>query len=418
MGEQLPAPVREEVYRQSGGNPFYLQELARVSQRPAQRPFDEAVVGVPASVSAALGQEIEGLGELARQLAWGAAVAGDPADLDLATAAAGLGEEQALAALEELVARDVLRATDGAAPLRVPPSDRAPRGLRGGGRGVAARRARARRRCARGTAERDRGARPPRRTLRARGRRGGGGDPRAGGPSGGRASAGGRCALAVGGAAPVARSTGGQRRAPPRPARPARDRAGGQRAPGGGARRAAADARADPAASSPTCASGSSPPARRVRTRWGATTPHTRACSTRSRSSPTTAAPAEPALQVELAADALYDSDFGAMRRWGEQAAQTAEALGDPGLLAVAQALVCFAEYALGGAAHGRAGARRERRRARRAPRRAARRRGSTCRTTSASPSTSASATRMRRDTSGAASRWRARSVRASSSCR
>ena len=39
------------------------------------------------------------------------------------------------------------------------------------------------------------------------------------------------------------------------------------------------------------------------------------------------------------------------MRRWGGRAAQTAEALGDPGLLAVAQALVCFAEYALGGAA-------------------------------------------------------------------
>ena len=57
------------------------------------------------------------------------------------------------------------------------------------------------------------------------------------------------------------------------------------------------------------------------------------------------------ALQVELAADALYDSDFAAMRQWGERAAQTAEALGDPGLLAVAQALVCFAEYALGGAA-------------------------------------------------------------------
>ena len=57
------------------------------------------------------------------------------------------------------------------------------------------------------------------------------------------------------------------------------------------------------------------------------------------------------ALQVELAADALYDNDFSAMRRWGGRAAQTAEALGDPGLLAMAQALVCFAEYALGGAA-------------------------------------------------------------------
>ena len=58
------------------------------------------------------------------------------------------------------------------------------------------------------------------------------------------------------------------------------------------------------------------------------------------------------ALQVALAADALYDNDFAAMRRWSERAAQTAEALGDRGLLAVAQALVCFAEYALRGAQH------------------------------------------------------------------
>ena len=112
MGERVPAPVREEMYRQSGGNPFYLQELARVSQRPARRPFDdEAVVGVPASVSAALGQEIDALGDVSKRLAWGAALAGDPADLDLATAAAGLSEDQALAALEDLSARDVLRAT-------------------------------------------------------------------------------------------------------------------------------------------------------------------------------------------------------------------------------------------------------------------------------------------------------------------
>ena len=112
MGERVPAAVRAEVYRQSGGNPFYLQELARVSLRPGRRPFDDdAAAGVPASVSAALGQEIEALGEPARRLAWGAAVAGDPADLDLATAAAGLSEEQALAVLEELVERDVLRGT-------------------------------------------------------------------------------------------------------------------------------------------------------------------------------------------------------------------------------------------------------------------------------------------------------------------
>jgi hypothetical protein len=57
---------------------------------------------------------------------------------------------------------------------------------------------------------------------------------------------------------------------------------------------------------------------------------------------------AAAALQVELAADALYHSDFGEMHRWAETAAATAGALGDRGLLAVAEALVCFAEYNLG----------------------------------------------------------------------
>ena len=126
---------------------------------------DDAAVGVPASVSAALGQEIDGLGERARR--W----PGERRSRAIRRTSTspppprGWASEQALAALEELVARDVLRATDGAAALRVPPSDRAPRRLRGGGRGVAARRARARRRGARGAPERDRGARAPRRAL-------------------------------------------------------------------------------------------------------------------------------------------------------------------------------------------------------------------------------------------------------------
>ena len=62
MGERVPAAVREEVYRQSGGNPFYLQELARVSHGRRAAVRRRGRVGVPASVSAALGQEIDGAG--------------------------------------------------------------------------------------------------------------------------------------------------------------------------------------------------------------------------------------------------------------------------------------------------------------------------------------------------------------------
>jgi DNA-binding CsgD family transcriptional regulator len=54
------------------------------------------------------------------------------------------------------------------------------------------------------------------------------------------------------------------------------------------------------------------------------------------------------ALRVELAADAIYDSDFVAMLDWAEQARGTARVHGQPALTAVAAALACFAAYTLG----------------------------------------------------------------------
>ena len=39
MGSGLPAPVRDEIYRHSGGNPFYVQQLAWARrQAPPQPP--------------------------------------------------------------------------------------------------------------------------------------------------------------------------------------------------------------------------------------------------------------------------------------------------------------------------------------------------------------------------------------------
>ena len=109
----LGAPARPQLYNQSGGNPFYLEELARAPV-PATAPGAEEadVVGVPPAVAAALGQEIGGLSERARRLAWGAAVAGEPFDLDLAAAAADLTDAEAPAAIEELLTARVAGATD------------------------------------------------------------------------------------------------------------------------------------------------------------------------------------------------------------------------------------------------------------------------------------------------------------------
>jgi hypothetical protein len=82
-----------ELYRLSGGNPFYLLSLANRSTK---------------AIAAAIGQELEALSEPARRLAHGAAVAGDPAELDLAAAAAGLSEPEALDALDEVLAGGLL----------------------------------------------------------------------------------------------------------------------------------------------------------------------------------------------------------------------------------------------------------------------------------------------------------------------
>ena len=88
----------ERLFNESGGNPFYLQQLAR---------FPDA-----RSVAAALAEELATLGEDARTVLRGAAVAGDPFEPELAAAAAGIGDDAALAALDELLASDLVRHTD------------------------------------------------------------------------------------------------------------------------------------------------------------------------------------------------------------------------------------------------------------------------------------------------------------------
>jgi len=345
--DDLPASAREEVYRQSGGNPFYIQELARLPHRPALSPFDDdAMVGVPASVSAALGQEIEGLGEVARRLAWGAAVAGDPADLDLAAAAAGLSDEQALTALETLIARDVLRATTVPRryAFRHPIVRRAVYEAAG-----EAWRLRAHARAAAALA-----GRPSAIAARAHHLERS-------------ASVGDEAAVAV--LEEAAR--GAAARAPAVAARwmsaalrllPDRPDVDGRRLAMlvalAGAQ--AATGRLDDALDALLQALARvSPEHAQLRVRLVAAcascenalgrhaAAHARLLHARAEF-PDDGSAAGAALQIELAADALYESDFPAMNEWAGKAARTAERLGDRGLLAVADALVCFAEYNLG----------------------------------------------------------------------
>ncbi len=117
--EALLGAPQPRLYSQSGGNPFYLEELSRAPAPTAGHEAEDGdAVGVPPAVAAALGQEIQGLSERAQRLGWGAAVAGEPFDLDLAAAAAGLSEQEALAAIDDLLAANVAGPTDVARRYR------------------------------------------------------------------------------------------------------------------------------------------------------------------------------------------------------------------------------------------------------------------------------------------------------------
>ena len=106
-----------ELYEQSGGNPFYLEQLARSPQpsgpaRSRAAGVSLAGVEVPPAVAAALTAELALLPEDGRRVLEGAAVAGDPFEPELAAAAAGMAETPAMESLDELVRRDLVRPTE------------------------------------------------------------------------------------------------------------------------------------------------------------------------------------------------------------------------------------------------------------------------------------------------------------------
>jgi DNA-binding NarL/FixJ family response regulator len=102
----------ERLYAASGGNPFYMIQLARLARAigPGLEELGESS-GVPVAVRAAISGELHALSAPARSLAQTAAVVGDPFELDLTLAATDVTEADALAALDELIASDLVRST-------------------------------------------------------------------------------------------------------------------------------------------------------------------------------------------------------------------------------------------------------------------------------------------------------------------
>jgi DNA-binding NarL/FixJ family response regulator/tetratricopeptide (TPR) repeat protein len=116
LGEAREAKEAAALYEESGGNPFYLQQLARASDRATGADSASVdlsfAIGVPSAVAASLAEELALLSEPARLVLEGAAVAGDPFEPELAAVAAGTSEDSTMEAIDELLQLDLIRQTD------------------------------------------------------------------------------------------------------------------------------------------------------------------------------------------------------------------------------------------------------------------------------------------------------------------
>ena len=101
------------IISHGGGVPFYLEQLARAGPSAGGPDGSDglALGGVPDAVVATLAQELNALPPAARGLLDAAAVTGEPFELDLAAAVAGSSPGDALDALDDLLAADLVRAT-------------------------------------------------------------------------------------------------------------------------------------------------------------------------------------------------------------------------------------------------------------------------------------------------------------------
>jgi DNA-binding NarL/FixJ family response regulator len=117
LGGGVDAASAAALFDESGGNPFYLEQLARSLRRA---PDGTAIapellltdLEVPPAVAAALSEELALLSDGARRVLEGAAVAGEPFEPELAAAAAATSEASALEALDELLGLDLVRETE------------------------------------------------------------------------------------------------------------------------------------------------------------------------------------------------------------------------------------------------------------------------------------------------------------------
>jgi DNA-binding CsgD family transcriptional regulator len=111
QARELVGGGADALYEEAGGNPFFLEQLARSANPGAGSEARLAGIDLPPMVAAALAEELALLSDQARRVLDAAAVAGDPFEVDLAAATAGVDEAEVLAALDELARVELVHAT-------------------------------------------------------------------------------------------------------------------------------------------------------------------------------------------------------------------------------------------------------------------------------------------------------------------
>src|SRR4051794_22419244 len=117
LGDAVNGALADTLYGLSGGNPFYLEQLARSAGRTGEpiSPASSATLGgidVPPAVAASVAGELALLAPGSRRLLEGAAVAGDPFEPDLAAVTAALDRTAAAEGVDNLFALGLIRSTD------------------------------------------------------------------------------------------------------------------------------------------------------------------------------------------------------------------------------------------------------------------------------------------------------------------
>jgi DNA-binding CsgD family transcriptional regulator/tetratricopeptide (TPR) repeat protein len=118
LGPDVSPALARQLYDECGGNPFYLDQLARatgaarVDGMEASSSHRAGDVELPPAVAVALASELAELSTAARGLLEAAAVIGDPFELNFATATAGMEESDALVALDALLEAGLVHPTD------------------------------------------------------------------------------------------------------------------------------------------------------------------------------------------------------------------------------------------------------------------------------------------------------------------